>query len=85
MAFKTTIQTPIQSYDIVFGKRNEEYTLDIIGKNQTKSIKSDKEFALKTYKKFLSSIGFGSSFSDKYAQFEGDKRLALVKIFKEGE
>jgi hypothetical protein len=85
MAYKTTIQTPIQTYDIVFGKRNEEYTLDIIGKHQTKSIQSNKEFALKTYKKFLSSIGFGSSFSDKYAQFEGDKKLSSVKIYKEGE
>lgn len=85
MAFKTSIQTPIQTYDIVFGKRNEEYTLDIIGKNQTKSIKSNKEFALKTYKKFLSSIGMGSSYSDKFAQYEGNIKLSSVKIFKEGE
>lgn len=62
MAFKMTFNTPVNNHVLVFKKNFEKYSLEFM--TDSKVISGDKETVLKAYKKFLVSIGFGSSYTN---------------------
>ena len=87
MAYKTIIQSPVQSYEVVFGKRNTEYTLYITGKTILSDIRGDASKILTTYNKFLTRIGEKEKYNDMVTHFEtlDSKKFGAAKVYKENE
>lgn len=57
-----TFNTPVNNHVLVFKKKFEEYSVEFM--TNSKVIVGDKEKVLKAYKKFLVSIGQGSSYTN---------------------
>lgn len=84
MSYKVSVTTPIQTYSIVFGKRNLDYYLSISGKTSNEYFGS-KERLLNTYTNFMTSVGMRDDIKDYFTHYEtiNPKNFALTKVFVE--
>ena len=82
MSYKINVTTPIQTYSFVFGKRNLDYYVEIVGKD-TKAIFGTKDFVNKSFEKFITAIGKKDEYSDYLTHFEtiDAKKFSLSKVF----
>lgn len=84
MSYKVSVTTPIQTYSIVFGKRNLDYYLSISGKTSNDYF-GTKERLLHTYTNFMTGIGMKDAIKDYFTHYEtiNPKNFTLTKVFVE--
>lgn len=82
MSYKVNVTTPIQTYSVVFGKRNNDYFVEVNGKDN-KVVFGNKERVNTYFKKFLTSIGNKEEYQDYATRFEklNLKNFSSSKVF----